>query len=889
MLKEKMQFNGRWRVYQKRVLDRFDSYSKDKKMHIVAAPGSGKTTLGIELIRRIDRPVLILAPSITIREQWSDRIREAFLRNPEEGDSLISQNLRQPKPITIATYQALHSAMTRYRGELEEDEDAGSRKEEVDYQDFDVTGNFRQEGLGTLCLDECHHLRSEWWKALEEFKENFPEIFTVSLTATPPYDSSPAQWERYQKMCGEIDEEITVPELVKQKNLCPHQDYVYLNYPTDAEKKKLDIFRENSRAAREELCADPEFYEAISTHKFLKSPSGVSEQLENPAYLASLAIFLREKKDDRAGLFQKLLGAKKLEPMSAKWMETLLQGFLYDDADSYEVAEEYREELIRKLKAAGLIEKRKVCLQMNSSLEKMLISSVGKCESIKKIVRSEYASLGKKLRLLILSDYIRREYLSALGNEEKDVASLGVLPFFEQLRRDAGKENPGLRLAVLCGTVIILPAECQEPLKKLAEEPEKLSFRPAGKLTDYVEADIQGDRHCLTGMVSELFARGYFQVLIGTKSLLGEGWDSPCVNSLILASFVGSFMLSNQMRGRAIRVCREDPEKTSNIWHLVCVRPKEKLTDRYDRGESEDFETLCRRMDHFLGLHYEQDVIESGVDRLSILKGPFSPAKTGEINRKMLEMSAQRDTLRERWDRALPVRDEPEVEKESAVDEHAITGVAFYDALRSLMITVAVDILAVFLAVKLAPFLPGERTNLILLLAAGAGTLISVLSRCRKLYKVANPMSRLELFGKGIRKALLESGKMESDENRVVTENEGELSFIMLRGGSTRDKTLFARCVDEFFSPVDNQRYLLYNPKRIRKGEGYFAVPECFSRRKEDAELFAACMKPYMGTYEALYTRSEEGRKILLEGRKKAFSNLQQRCVTHDAVKSALE
>lgn len=76
-----------------------------------------------------------------------------------------------------------------------------------------------------------------------------------------------------------------------------------------------------------------------------------------------------------------------------------------------------------------------------------------------------------------------------------------------------------------------------------------------------------GNAHFLTGAVTDIFSKGYMQVLIGTKSLLGEGWDSPCINSLILASFVGSFMLSNQMRGRAIRVMKEHPEKqvTSGI------------------------------------------------------------------------------------------------------------------------------------------------------------------------------------------------------------------------------------------------------------------------------------------------------------------------------------
>ena len=101
-----------------------------------------------------------------------------------------------------------------------------------------------------------------------------------------------------------------------------------------------------------------------------------------------------------------------------------------------------------------------------------------------------------------------------------------------------------------------------------------------------------GNAHFLTGAVTDIFSKGYMQVLIGTKSLLGEGWDSPCINSLILASFVGSFMLSNQMRGRAIRVMKEHPEKTSNIWHLVCLRPWNEVLKADDNQISEDYSML---------------------------------------------------------------------------------------------------------------------------------------------------------------------------------------------------------------------------------------------------------------------------------------------------------
>lgn len=55
MLQE-LAFTGQWRHYQKRVLDKSDAFMADGHLHLVAAPGSGKTTLGIEFIRRFGQP-----------------------------------------------------------------------------------------------------------------------------------------------------------------------------------------------------------------------------------------------------------------------------------------------------------------------------------------------------------------------------------------------------------------------------------------------------------------------------------------------------------------------------------------------------------------------------------------------------------------------------------------------------------------------------------------------------------------------------------------------------------------------------------------------------------------------------------------------------------------
>lgn len=60
-------------------------------------------------------------------------------------------------------------------------------------------------------------------------------------------------------------------------------------------------------------------------------------------------------------------------------------------------------------------------------------------------------------------------------------------------------------------------------------------------------------------------------------------------------------------------------------------------------------------------------------------------------------------------------------------------------------------------------------------------------------------------------------------------------------------------------------------------------------KEKEDAQIFAEYMKPYIGKYEVVYTRNEVGRKILLQGRIHALANKQERCLHRKKVKGALE
>ena len=73
---KEIQFKGNLRSYQQRVLGNVDKYLADGKVNIVAAPGSGKSILGLELIRKLGEPCLILSPTKDSRDRWGECLKE---------------------------------------------------------------------------------------------------------------------------------------------------------------------------------------------------------------------------------------------------------------------------------------------------------------------------------------------------------------------------------------------------------------------------------------------------------------------------------------------------------------------------------------------------------------------------------------------------------------------------------------------------------------------------------------------------------------------------------------------------------------------------------------------------------------------------------------------
>lgn len=879
-----LSFKGTWRRYQERVLNFSDAYLSDKKIHIVAAPGAGKTTLGIELIRRTQKPCLILSPRIVIREQWLERIKDGFLNERLSPEDILSNDMKNPKLITSITYQTLFCGMTRYAGMTEEEET--ENQEAMDFSHFELLRTVKEAGIKVICLDECHHLKNEWWKALEDFMKEMGEVTVISLTATPPYDATPVQWERYCNMCGPVDEEITVPELVKENILCPHQDFVYFNYPTGEEQEKVDFFRQKAAQMMQKLMGDARLKEAVASHKGLEDVQGYLEKLlENPAYLSSLLIYCQEQNIPYARRWLKILNVKELPPMSEKWMEILLQGFLYDDVSEFVCQEEYREELIRQLKAHGLIERKKVAFFVNQKLEKTLMNSAGKLKSISEICKLEYSSVGNQLRLLILTDYIKKEYARKLGKPNFLPDSLGVLPIFEMLRR----ENPDWKLGVLCGSLIYIPDTALAALKRIScsfgieKLPSKALLNENGECLGYSEILLTENTHLCTQMITMLFEKGEIEILIGTKSLLGEGWDSPCINALIMASSVGSYVLGNQMRGRAIRASKDNPDKTSNIWHLVC------MTDTKESCEvTEDFRTLQRRMMGFLGVSYDGTVIENGMERLNTITPPYTYRHLMEINEDMKLRACMREELKAQWQQAVHIQGNMEAVETCKMKKKLLNpSASFFNALGMIALSVAIRMSQGMIRGAFRRSYGQQGITDFIFTVAAAGIFLWGVWR---LVHFSGPLKRLREMAEGMKAALAESQNITSSCKVSVYGENGVDYQVFLKGGTTREKELFAQCMEEFLAAVDNQRYLLYAPQALGAMTKYYCVPSVFSKTKQEALFFQKVMSSHLGKYHLVYTRTPEGRAVLLKGRAEAFGSRNERILKRKKeIKGALE
>ncbi len=867
---QNLSFRHSWRPEQQRVLDNVLAYLDDKRIHIVAAPGAGKTVIGIEIFSRLNLKTLVVSPTRLIRNQWLERITD-FLPT-DETPNWCSATITDCKQFTATTYQGLFSL----------DKKISKNDEQAQFQC--ISQWFTQQQFKLLILDEAHHLKAAWWKVLMKFVESNQDLIIISLTATPPYDASPQEWSRYQKLCGPVDEQISIPELVRSNSLCPHQDYIWMVKTDEKNVTSLIRHQQNLKKFIKSLENHAELNYLLSTHQWLDENQEieVNDLFYNLDECFALLSLLKHR---QRPIPERLLEVLEITPdeipaTSISSWEELLQGFLegkhYPQA---QVIEAFRETLSTLLKSKRFLKNKRVTLDSTKRKLDAFNKTQERIKACFDIANLEYKSRKKWMRLVVLSDFIRDEkFQLALDGLE---APTGAYPIFHYFIHHFENEI-SLKTVLLTGRLAIIPKELIAAVADLLPNNKLVDYEEYSENKDFVVVNNNTDE--LSAAFTELHKKGTILIIIGTRSLLGEGWDAPHVNALIMATQTGAYVTSNQIRGRAIRIDTSDDMKTSSIWHIVAVAA-DSTYNKYI------FNDLDKRFKTFAGLHANELKIESGIQRLTLVD-ELKPEQD-IINQSNQIMSQRLNddifNLQARWQNALEqvihhrMKSGLQIDFNKTKRNNISRYVAKLDTnisqrfnkyKRFSLATLVLAPVALSLTslAHLVPIL--SYTGLI----TGVSFFISKFAKSRAIIGL-NPQHYSQLFATIVVDTLHHLGLMQTDkkplENGVIVSEIANGYFrFSLANYTHKDNEVFLEALSQLLEEIKRPRYIIALTKNPTIHD-IFPVPAIFGIKKKNAEVFLNQWKKHLPEFKhshLIASSSEQGKGILIKLLAKNFS-----------------
>lgn len=787
-------FKYEFRKYQQDVLTSLNKYVEDGKVNIVAPPGSGKTILGLEIICRLNLKTIIFVPTLAIKEQWCN----SYLIN-------FDGKLKFYDDIRVVTYQSLND------------------------ENLEEIIKWSSTNSIMLVFDEAHHLYQTWLDKINNLKAKINTQFTLSLTATPPYDISDKEYAKYLELCGDIDIVIEVDKLIKEKAICPHQDYIYFNDLLDSEKKQVKEYKSKVLEAIRKVENSSEL-DDLYFHIKKNITNKTEESYQYVHYYRSIINYLKS-------LNYKF---SKIE------LNLYLSNFKITDVTILDVENTFyylvfimkNENIKIILKSYGLIEKQSVNLQLNNNLEKQLNNSINKLSSIFEIVNFEMNLRPNDASILILTDFIRNEELSNLFLN-RQFHSLSVLSIFDKISKNFSS------VAVLSGKVAIVN-------KIHIAEFNKYNYK---EYNDFIIIEDVSTEIVLK--ISELYNNSLIKILIGTKSLLGEGWDSRITNVLIFASFIESYVSSNQMRGRALRFI---DNKVSHIWHLVSVPISIDI-------ERDNFE-VKRRFTTFYGLAYENDEISDNINRYTYLPKKITTDNIVSVNNKTLDYASDLNSIKESWLKVsnsnIGIRRSFSLNKTSFSNKKIYITTSAMTLLLIAMIYLINIILSKFNL---------EKVSEIIILVCSLLAVILTFLLVKMIIYVSQPINYLNKVLTALKNTLLFEHKIEDVQFTINKKSDKYQNRyeIVISSKYVRDRTLFYNSVSEILSNVDNPRYVLvYYFLFIPIYSNSLPCPTIIGKNKQSANKLREELSNN-AKYKLFYTRNQNGLKILNKIKKYKF------------------
>ena len=882
-------------------------------------PGAGKTLVGLLTAKQMlteglaDRAV-VLGPNTAIQGQWLAQADGLGLKAGE--DRALSTEF------TALTYQSL--ALFDPDLEVGDNPDEGrSLISRLHANGAALVQELRAAGPLLVVLDECHHLLEVWGRLLGEVLDELPQARVLGLTATPPASMSPDQAAFVAELFGAPVFEASIPALVREGDLAPFAEFAWLTTPTSMESEWLvdqaARFRELVHQLTDPSYGSTSFLGWIDA-RFLSATVGWHALVEHLPELTSAALRLHH-----IGLLALPEGAQpteahRVEPSADDWV-LLINDWLSHGiaATGSEPDDQIIEDVRRALPAVGYQWTRRGIRRGRSPVDRVLARSASKMEATVQIVSAEADNLGSRLRQLVLCDHERasatlpmdlrgvidaesgsaRAVLAALVSDPKTAANNPLLV--------TGKTVAGEH-AVLSQLVDFVMKRSPKVGATLA-----ISTQPE---TESAICFVEGGwtSRQWVPLITAFFQAGHTNVLIGTRGLLGEGWDAQAITGLVDLTAVTSTTAVVQTRGRALRVDSDWPEKVAIAWTVVCVE------DRHPKGRN-DWDRLVRKHTGFYGVDDAGDVVD-GVGHLDAVFSPYAPPAADQfaaINARMVSRSQDRAAIAARWQvgtsyddvatRTVRLLPQPSgrlvataeaaavVVRDSVVDNRG-AGRPSTNAAGLLVAGLSAIGSGLGLARAVGSLMGGDPVSwagpvgamlaagFVGLAAVAAHRLNAMANFGTSLLEAAGRRPGLGQIGRATADALLKAGLISrgSDAVQVEVEADGEYRCL-LSGVIEAESEVFATALQQALAPIGGPRYVL--PRwtltrdstswwvRVRAAYGHVAhagevwhpVPDVLGVNAVRAQAYATSWDRWVGGGPALFTGSPEGAGVLVAQR----------------------
>ena len=709
----------------------------------------------------------------------------------------------------------------------------------------------KQIGIGMIILDECHHLLHHWGRVLTEVRDYFDDPIVLGLTATPPdfeqYLEEDAN--RYREFFGEIDYEVPVPALVRDSNLAPYQDLALfvrpsqneLNYVAKVDEEfqvLLNELHETQDYPNATLPIDQWVYKALEKRQ---SPGGKKEAWDQ---------FTKRNGDfahaGRAFLLHKVGSLPEGVPYPPQYLLDNYQNklaILRPVLDRYvrhglrrsesELDHQKAELVTQRLRMLGSQITETGIRPCASPVGRIMAYASSKTKAISTILTSEMQALGGDIRAVIITDFEKTSATTLVEGVMDDEAGGAVAAFRQAVHCDnVDLLNPIL----MTGSTVLVDDDLASEFLSAAND-----WISGRGLAIRLEDKIRGNYHEIVGkgkdwvpryyslMITEFFQRGITKCLIGTRGLLGEGWDASRINVLIDLTTVTTSMSINQLRGRSIRLDKLWPEKVANNWDVIC------LAEEFTNGFS-DYERFKKKHKQLYGV-CDDGAIEKGVGHVHAAFTEAEPEGISEgmsvFNEDMLRRSRNRSHVRELWGIGQPFNAKPKSAIEAKLGDGSGGGFSF--------------------GKEQSPW-----TN---------ESLVQAIS-----LSIVNSLIHLGMISRNCR---ADGGNRGGGWVRLHLENATE-----------EESALFATCLEEVLGPMEKPRYVIsrsskfitdtwlskmmpeviakfFRPVKERLVM-YHTVPKVLAASAEKAETFQRYWNEFVSPSELFYARSKEG-KIRVE------------------------